>query len=293
MAITIEPLTRCEIDSFINLLRAGFEEEISNRGADFADLERLLSLILFGNGFPLRAIRYLTGHEAFVLIAKSEGRVVGSLQVIGHHSPSLIGIYVLPDFRGQRIALRLIEETLVRLKAHGHRSARVAAIDEVAQHLAERAGFVPYKKIDLYRRSLPAEISSPPGVHIEYSRKHESTDHPYDIRFLRRVIGFRTAQITAVDGVRRVLSCTLISQPYQKIGEIRPRLLIPGREDAFIPCLAEGCKWLFRLKKEEVHLPLLSDEEGLANLALTAGFRKDRSWVYLTIDLSNQEKIDS
>ena len=286
MAITIEPLTRREIHPFIHLLRSGFEEEISNRGADFADLEHLLSLLLLGNEFPLRAIRRLTGHEAFVLIAKSEGRVVGSLQVVGRQSPALIGIYVLPDFRGQRVALRLIEEALVLLKAHGHRSARVGAINEVAQHLAERAGFVPYEKIDLYRRSLPVKIASPPRVRIEYSRKSESTDHPYDIRFLRRVIGFRTARITAVDGVRRVLSCTLITQPYQKVGEIRPRLLSPGREDAFLPCLAEGCKWLSRLKKEEVHLPLPSDEEGLADVALTAGFRKDRSWVHLAIDLS-------
>jgi GNAT superfamily N-acetyltransferase len=287
MAITIEPLTRREIDPFIHLLRSGFEEEISDRGADFADLERLLSLLLLGNGLPLRAIRRLTGHEAFVLIAKEAGRVVGSLQIVGHQSPSLIGIYVLPDFRGQRIALRLIEEALVRLKAHGHRSARVGAIDEVAQHLAKRAGFVPYEKIDLYRRSLPAKIASPPGVRIEYSRKRKSTDHPYDIRFLRRVIGFHTARITAVDGARGVLSCTLITQPYQRVGEIRPRLLIPGREDAFLPCLAEGCKWLSRLKKEEVYLPLPSDAEGLADLALTAGFRKDRSWVHLAIDLSN------
>ncbi len=287
MAITIEPLTRREIDPFIHLLRSGFEEAISNRGADFADLERLLSLILLGNGFPLRVLRCLTGHEAFVLIAKSEGRVVGSLQVVGHQSPSLIGIYVLPDFRGQRIALRLIEEALARLKAHGHRSARVGAIDEGAQHLAERAGFVPYAKIDLYRRSLPAEIASPPGVRIEYSRKRESTDHPYDIRFLRRVIGFHAARITAVDGAREVLSCTLITQPYQRVGEIRPRLLIPGREDAFLPCLAEGCRWLSRLKKEEVHLPLPPDAEGLADLALTTGFRKGRSWVHLAIDLSN------
>jgi GNAT superfamily N-acetyltransferase len=255
MAITIEPLTRREIDPFIHLLRSGFEEAISDRGTDFADLERLFSLILLGNGLPLRVLRRLTGHEAFVLIAKSEGRVIGSLQVVGHQSPSLIGIYVLPDFRGQRIALRLIEEALARLKAHGHRSARVGAIDEGAQHLAERAGFVPYAKIDLYRRSLPAEIASPPGVRIEYSRKRESTD--------------------------------LITQPYQRVGEIRPRLLIPGREDAFLPCLAEGCKWLSRLTKEEVHLPLPPDAEGLADLALTTGFRKGRSWVHLAIDLSN------
>lgn len=287
MAITIGPLTRREIDPLIHLLRAGFEEEISNRGADFADLKRLLSITLRGNGLPLRVLRLLTGHEAFVLIAKSKGRVVGSLQVVGSQSPSLIGIYVLPDFRGQRIALRLIEEALVRLKAHGHQSARVAAIDEVAQHLAERAGFVPYEKIDLYRRSLPAEIASPLGVRIEYSRKRESTDHPYDIRFLRRVIGFHAARMTAVDGARGVFSCTLITQPYQKVGEIRPRLLIPGREDAFLPCLAEGCKWLSRLKKEEVYLPLLSEDEGLANLALKAGFRKDHSWVHLAIELSN------
>ena len=287
MAITIEPLTRREINPFMHLLRAGFEEEFSDRGTDFADMERLLSLILLGNGLPLRAIRRLTGHEAFVLIAKSEGRVVGSLQIVGHQSPSLIGIYVLPDFRGQRVALRLIEEALVRLKAHGYRSARVGAIDEVAQHLAERAGFVPYEKIDLYRRPLPVEIAPSPRVRIEYSRKHEPTDHPYDIRFLRRVIGFRATRITAVDGTRGVLSCTLITQPYQRVGEIRPRLLIPGREDAFLPCLAAGCKWLSRLKKEEVHLPLPSDEAGLANLALTAGFRKDRSWVHLAIDLSN------
>jgi len=287
MTITIEPLTRRDIHPFMHLLRAGFEDEISDRGTDFADLERLLSLILLGNGLPLRAFRRLTGHEAFILIAKAEGRVVGSLQIVGHQSPSLIGIYVLPDFRGQRIALRLIEEALVRLKAHGHRSARVEAVAEGAQRLAKKAGFVPYAKIDLYRRSLPVEIAPSPGVRIEYSRKRESTDHPYDIRFLRRVIGFRATRITAVDGARGVFSCTLITQPYQRIGEIRPRLLIPGREDAFLPCLAEGCKWLSRLKKEEVHLPLPSGEEGLADLALTAGFRKDRSWVHLAIDLSN------
>ena len=287
MAITIGSLTRREIDPLIHLLRSGFEEEISNRGADFADLKRLFSLILLGNGLPLRAIRRLTGHEAFVLIAKSKGRAVGCLQVVGRQSPVLIGIYVLPDFRRQGIAFRLIEEALVRLKAHGHRSARAAAFDERAQHLVEKVGFVPYKKIDLYRRSLPAEIASPPGVCIEYSRKRESTDHPYDIRFLKRMIGFHAARITAVDGAREVLSCTLITQPYQKVGEIRPRLFVPGREDAFLPCLAEGCKWLYRLKKEEVHITLLSEDEGLANLALKAGFRKDHSWVHLAIDLSN------
>ena len=286
MAITIEPLTQREIDPLIHLLRSGFEEEISNRGVDFADLKRLFSLILLGNGLPLRAIRRLTGHEAFVLIAKSKGRAVGCLQVVGRQSPVLIGIYVLPDFRRQGIAFRLIEEALVRLKAHGHRSARAAAFDERAQHLMEKVGFVPYKKIDLYRRSLPVKIASTSRVRIEYSRKRESTDHPYDIRFLRRMIGFRAARITAVDGVSEVLSCTLITQPYQKVGEIRPRLLIPGREDAFLPCLAEGCKWLFLRKKEEVHITLLSEDEGLADLALTTGFRKDHSWIHLAIDLS-------
>ena len=293
MAITIGPLTRREIDPFMHLLRSGFEEEISQRGANLERVGRLLRLLLLANGFPLRVIKRLTGHEAFVLTAKSGDRVVASLTIVGRESPVLTGIYVLPEFRRQGIALALMREALRRLAACGYRRAYGSPIDEGAQHLAERAGFVPYEKIDLYRRSLPAEIASPVGVRIEYSRKRESTDHPYDIRFLRRMIGFRTARITAVDGARGVLSCTLITQPYQRVGEIRPRLLIPGREDAFLPCLAEGCKWLSRLKKEEAHLPLPSDEEGLADLALTAGFRKDRSWVHLAIDLNNWERIDS
>jgi GNAT superfamily N-acetyltransferase len=293
MTITIETLKRREVHQFMHLLRLGFKGEIAQRGTDFKRLERFFSLLFLANGLPLRMIRWVSGHEAFVLAAKSEDRVVGSLTVVGRENPALTGVYVLPEFRGQGTALRLVEEALVRLKTHGHHKARVAAIDENAERLAQRAGFVPCARIDLYRRALPAEIPSPPGVRIEYSRRREPTDHPYDLRFLGRLIGFRSAGITAVSGKGEAVRCTLIAQPHQTIGEIRPQLIIPGEEGALLAALATGCDWLSHLGKKEVYLPLPSDVQGLADIAVTAGFWKDRSWTHLAIDLDSWDGTGS
>ncbi len=285
MPIVIESLRKAEIPQFITLLRLGFAEDLAERGADPHRLARILRVLLLANGTPLRALRRLTGHEADLLTAKSGDRLVACLAILGRTEPVLTGMYVLPEFRGQQIALSMVTEALDRLRAHGHRRVTVLATDETAQRLAERAGFVPCDRTDLYQRRLPAQIPHPEGFKVQ-RRRHDLSGHPYDLGPLRRLSGVRSLQLIVSEGRQDAVACTLTALPNQRMGEIRPRLLSPGREEALLAGLAAGCEWIARLKREEVYLPLSADQAGFTPIARAAGFEASRSWMHLERDLT-------
>ncbi len=276
----------------------GFEEELSQRGTDFEGLERLLRALLLARGIPLWLLTRLTNSEAMVLVAKSEGRLVGCLAALGHGEPYLTGASVLSQFRDQGVGLALVEEAIRRLRAHGRRRIRGAAISEGGRRLAERAGFVVCGERILYVLTLPAQMACPAGITVRRTRwadrsigrgtKHPSQwddpRRPHEAPLVRPLLGVHARSITVLDSQGPALRCTLSALKSQTIGEIRPQLA-PQSERAFLGCLAEGGRWLSGLGKREAYLYLPPTETRLADVALQAGFQKRHSWVQLAIDL--------
>lgn len=298
MPVQISSLRRCDVPEFFELVRLGFEGELSRRGTDFRGLERLSRVLLLAGGVPLWLLTRLTNSEAVVLAAKSDGRVVGCLAVLGRGEPFVIGASVLPDFRDQGIGLALIEEAVRRLRLRGHRRVRGAAISEGGRRLAEQAGFVVCGERILYVLALPGEIPLPTGVTVRRALwRDRSIGNANDCRFewddprrpheapvVRRLLGVHARSVTVLDSQGPALRCTLSALKTQTIGEIRPQLA-PESERAFVGCLSEGSRWLSRLAKREAYLYLPPTETRLAGLALQAGFQKRHSWVQLVMDL--------
>jgi len=286
MTLPIESLRRKDIPQFIDLLRLGFQDDLHARGTDPARLSRVLHLLLLAHGAPLRVLRRLTGHTADLLVARSGDRLAACLAILGRDEPVLTGMYVLPEFRGQRLALAMVNEALDRLRSRGRRRATVLATDEAAQHLAERAGFVASDRTDLYRRRLPARITFPPRFTVERGRQGDLSGNPYDLGPLRRLTRVRHAGLRVFQNGRPVLSGTLTALPHQHTGELKPRLLVPGREEALLAALAAGSEWVAALGREEIYLPLSAAQEAFAPVALRAEFEFIRSWVHLERDLT-------
>ena len=296
--VQISDLRRCDLPKFFELVRLGFERELSQRGTDFQGLERLLRVLLLAGGIPLRLLTRLTRSEAIVLTAKSDGQVVGCLAVLGHGEPFVIGASVLPAFRDQGIGLALIEEAVRHLRSRGHHRVRGAAISEGGQRIAERAGFVVCGERILYVLTLPREVPLPAGVTVRRARWRDrsignATDcrfewddprRPYEAPVVRRLLGAHLRSITVLDSQGPALRCTLSTLKAQTIGEIRPQLA-PESGRAFLGCLSEGSRWLSRLAKREAYLYLPPTETRLAGVALQAGFQRRHSWVQLAMDL--------
>lgn len=286
MTLPIESLRRRDVAQFIDLLQRGFSDDLSARGTNPARLAWILRLLLVANGAPLRALRRLTGHTADLLVARSGDRLVACLAILGRTDPVLTGMYVLPGFRGQQLALSMVNEALDRLRARGQPRASVLATDETAQRLAERAGFVVCNRTDLYRRRLPARIPFPGRFTVQRHRRGDLSGNPYDLGPLRWLSRVRSAQLVVAEGEQDVLACTLTALPHQRTGELKPRLLVPQREEALLAALAAGSEWVAALKREEIYLPLSADQEAFAPIATSAGFEPIRSWVHLERDLT-------
>ncbi len=285
MPVTIDTLTRSDVGQFIHLLTLGFEDELKERGTNIARLGWLLRLILTPRGIPIRTFTRITGHEGVILTAKDGGKVVGILAILGRDIPILSGVYVLPQTRGQGVAMALVQEALRRLKKRGHREVRVSTSDSSGRGLAEQAGFTPCDHTDLYQRLLPAHIASPIGVRVRQARRGDLSGHPYDIGFLTRLTGIRSRHLIAEDETGVGTAATLVALPHQTVGEVQPQVLRDDAVPTFAALLAVGCDWFTQLGRKEVSVPLHEATDSLTEIILRAGFVKRKSWVQLRIEL--------
>ena len=285
MPVEISTLSRRDVDQYIELLRSGFGEELGQRGTNIARTAHMVKALVSCGGIPLRLIKAVTGHSLFILAAKDGSRVVGALGVLEARIPSLIGIYVTSEYRGQGIAIELVQEALRRLKKQGYKEAHVSVIDHTAQLLAQRGGFVPYDHTDLYEHSLPANISIPDGAFVKGVRRLSLPRHAYDLGPLNHITGVHVRRLVAHLGKQQTLAAMLIALPHQIVGEIQPVIIIPGREDVFPALLDAGYKWFSHLGRTLVSVSLHDDTASLADILTSEGFVRRRSWVELRIDL--------
>ncbi len=285
MPVEIKTLSKRDVDQYMELLRLGFGEELAQRGTDVARVERMTRVLLSCGGLPLRLIKAITGRGLFVLAAKDGPHVAGVLTVAEGKTPGLIGVYVREAYRGQGIALNLVQAALLRLKRRGYSQVHVSVIDHTAQLLAQRGGFVPCDHTDLYERSLPARTFVPDGLFARRVRKVSLQRHPYDLGPLNLVTGVRVRRIVVHSGEEATVAGMLIALPHQSMGEIQPQVLVPGREDTFRALLDAGCEWFSQLGRASIAVSLHDDTASLASILTGEGFVKRRSWVELKLDL--------
>ncbi len=296
MEITIDDITRRDIPSYIEFLRTGFGGELGELGTDLDRLARILRFLLLGGGIPLKLVKRITGHEAFILIARYGERPIGCLTVIGHRVPSLTGVYVLPEFRGRGIASRLIEEGVKRLRRAGYAAAHAAPLNATAQHLVEKVGFIPYTSTTVYEHPLPLELPAAPSFTLRRTRRsdlaraHQKRWHgrPYKLRFLGRLFGIRVRRLTVIGPHGPAACAILFTLRKERVGEVRLFVLAHEEERALIPLLDEAGDWFHRLGKETIYLFIGEGNERFGSLASELGFEIKRRWTYLTIDLQKK-----
>lgn len=285
MAVEIKTLSRADIDQYIDLLRLGFGEELGQRGTNIAGVRRVARVMLACSGLPLRLIKTLTGRGLVTLVAKDGSRVVGALTVLEGRDPTLIGAYIIEEYRRQGIALSLIHEGLKRLKQHRYLRVHASVFNQRAQFLVERAGFVPCDHIDLYQRSLPKRISVPVGASIRRTRKVDLPRHPFDLGPLNIVTGVRIRRLVVHSGGQTTIAGMFIALPHQTVGEIQPQILVSGREDAFSALLEAGYEWFLHHRRESISVALHDNTAQLSGILEGEGFVKRHSWVVMKIDL--------
>lgn len=297
MAVVIDTLTRKDVSQFIKFLRLGFSPELKELGTDLFRLEHIIKFLLLWNGFPLKVIKRISGHEAFVLLARSENEPVGCLTVVGRKEPSLTGAYILPEFRGKGIASRLIEEALSRLRKAGYKKVRGSPSNAVAQHMIEKVGFTPESFSVVYEHLLPLNITSPAGICVR--RMHRNDIPPskkvwhgrrYKVRFFGRLLGIHVRKLTAVTSGGAVLCGTLFAIERERIGEVHPILLISGEERALFALLKAGEKWFHQMGKKSINLSISADNQALAATALKTGFTRKQKWVQFSLDLEKADR---
>jgi len=294
MEIGIDTLTRKDIPRYIGLIRAGFATELTELGTDLDRLARILRALLLWGGLPLWLVKRLTGHEAFALLARKGGEPVGCLTVIGRKEPSLTGVYVRPEFRGNGISYRLIEEAISRLQKAGYKKVHASPLNKAGEHLIEKLGFTPYGRTTVYERSLP--VVPPPQHEVRVRRRlrgdtagpEEWHGRQYKLRRIGRLFGIRVRELTAVSPRGPAVCATLFTLRKERVGEVHPLLLIPGEEEALIPIIGVGSSWFRRLGKEVIHLSITDKSEALAPVALRLGFKKKRDWIHFRLDLKKE-----
>jgi len=285
MPVEITTLCKRDLDQYMDLLRAGFGEELGKRGTNISGIGRMASVLLCCGSLPLRLVELLTHRGLFVLLAKEGPRAVGMLTVIKKRIPILIGAYVLEGYRRSGIALGLLQEALTRLDGQGYSRVQGAVIDHTAQLLVERAGFVPYDHIDLYQRTLPTGVSSLAGVSTQRVRRGDLPRYIYDLGPLNLLTGVRVRNMVAISEGERTIAGTLIALPHQTMAEIQPKLLVREREDTFYALLSAADEWFSSLGRTIVTVSLHDDTGSLANLLKKEGFVNRHSWVEMRIDL--------
>jgi len=285
MSDEITTLSKKDLDQYMDLLRAGFGEELGKRGTNISGIGRMAGLMLCCNSLPLRLIELLTGRGLFALVAKDGPRVVGILTVLRKKVSILIGAYVLKAYRRSGVALGLVQEAVLRLERQGYAEVQGAVFDHSAQLLLERAGFAPYDHIDLYQRSLPTGISSPGGESAQRAQRIGLPRHPFDLGILNIFTGVRVRNMVVHSGGEETIAGTLIALPHQTMAEIQPRHLILGREDTFCALLSCADEWFSQLGRSIISVSLHDDTASLASVLTTEGFMKRHSWVKMRIEL--------
>jgi len=285
MSIEITTLCKRDLDQYMDLLRAGFGEELAKRGTNVSGIGRMASVLLCCGSLPLRLIELLTHRGLFALLAKDGPRVVGMLTVIKKRIPILIGAYVLEGYRRSGVALGLLQEALARLEKQGYSCVQGAVIDHTAQLLVERAGFVPYDHIDLYQRSLPTGVSSPAGAVAQRARRGSLPRHPFDLGPLNLLTGVRVRNMVVISEGEETIAGTLIALPHQTMAEIQPKLLVREREDTLRALLSAADEWFSSLGRTIVSVSLHDDTSSLADILKMEGFVNRHSWVEMRIDL--------
>ena len=297
MAVVIDTLTRKDVPQFIKFLRLGFGPELKELGTDLFRLEHVMEFLLLADGLPLKVIKRISGHEAFVLLARRGKEPVGCLTVVGRKGPGLTGAYVLPEFRGKGIGSRLIEEALSHLRQAGYKKVHASPLNAVAQHMIEKVGFTPDGYSVVYEHPLPLNITSPAETRIRRMHKNDLPSSKrvwhgrrYNVRFFGPVFGVHVRQLTVVNPNGAVLCGTLFAIERERVGEVHPTLLISGEERGLFALLKAGEKWFRQMGKELIDLSISADDEALATAALKAGFTKKRKWVHFSLDLGRMNK---
>ena len=292
MAITISSITRADVPRYIEFLRAGFGSELGELGTDLNRLERIISFLLLGNELPLRVIKWVSKHEAFVLLAHNGDKPIGCLTVVGRQ-PALTGAYVVPEFRGQGIALKLVNAAVARLREAGYRRVIASPLNIAAQRLIEKAGFTPVNRTVVYEHMLPLDLTPPSGVRIRRMRAADVSSHNrewhgrrYNVRGVGWLLGIHMRRLTAVTTRGAAVSARLFTIARERVGELHPILLVPGEGRALLGLLAIGERWFTRMGKEAVYVSLSPRDEELIALLRALGFAEKREWVEFGLDLN-------
>jgi GNAT superfamily N-acetyltransferase len=285
MPVQITMLSKTDVDQYLDLLRLGFGDELGLRGTNIFSLGTTARVMLSMGGLPMRAIKAISGSSLFVLVAKDGDRVVGILTVLEGRIPALIGVYVIRQYRAQKIAFDLVEEALRLLREHGYSKACVCVIHDAGKLLAQRAGFAVYDHTDLYEHSRPTGISTPQGLSVRTARKLDLPRHPFDLGPLNLFTGVRVNRMVVDSEDHETVAATLIALPKQSVGEIQPKLLVPGSEDTFCALLSAAEKWFSHLGRTVMSVSLRDHERSLAGMLEENGFVKRQSWVNLERDL--------
>ena len=285
MPVEITPLTARDVDQYVELLRAGFGEELGQRGTNIARVGRMARVMSSFGGLPLRLIKVTTGRGLYNLVAKDGSRVVGVLTVIEGREPILIGAYIIEEYRRQGVALGLIREALRRLKKHGYSHVQGSVYNHTAQLLVERVGFVPCDHMDLYQRSLPKRVSVTSVASARRVRRVNLARYPYDLGLLNLLTGVHICRISINSGDEETMEGMLIALPHQTVGEIQVRIIVPGREETFSALLKAGYEWFSHLGRSSISVPLHDGTASLATILTKEGFVKRHSWVQMTCDL--------
>lgn len=293
MEITIGEITAKDIPYYIGFLRAGFGEVLGELGTDLDLLSRIIRILLIGNGIPLRLMKRISGHEAFVLIARYGNRPIGCLTVVGRGIPSLTGVYILPEFRGHGLGSALIKEAVKRLQRLGYSEACATPLNGVARHLIEDAGFIRQGFTAMYERSLPLNVDETGGFTVRRRWKSFDEDQtwhgrPYRLRLLGRLLGIRVRRLTATGTDGGEINAVLFALPRERVGEVHPVMFHPGAERGLIPILNEADEWFSRLGKEVIKVFNTDDDSSITSVLSSLGFEKKRDWERFTIALQKK-----
>jgi len=154
VSVQIGGLRFDEIPQFLELLRLGFEGELSPRGPTSASAAS--SAQSAGSSWPEACLWLFarpTRSEAFVLVARAEGRVVGCLTILGRSEPSVTGTAMLPQSAAEEPPSPSSRRPSVAFVYAATVGASAAAVNEAGRRSAAPS---PRSRAKPWARSVPS-----------------------------------------------------------------------------------------------------------------------------------------
>jgi ribosomal protein S18 acetylase RimI-like enzyme len=307
MDLTIRFFRYADLDALIEIATVAFAAEYAAQGGTPDDFAREIRQAARGRMIPLKLLTKLAGYQWGVLVAETDGRVVGCGGYMGKEQIELNNLMVHPDYRRRGIGRALLQARLERLREMGRSltTASILSTNEASLGNIRKQGFDLFDEYTLWETALPlspetaaSPLTSRPITPTDKDRfltLESQVSAPLWLEIQKSAVDYYfpsqganwLARFSGGQGWRRVfyqgerLVGFLLAQT--GAGQNKGSLSRPVVGDADLPLLpfmlAEAGDWLVAQGKDSIQLAAPGRRPEIATQLAALGWREQETWL--------------